>query len=168
MERGVFGYATAATGRPAWPNYDTNFKMNPPLRSRGDREAIIAGLVDGTLEILGATMRRIATTKKEVEFDYAPFGITGLETELSLSLMQLYHTKRLGLAELIAKFTVAPARLFAAGQGDAETGRGCGRDGVGPDLEWVFGNDGNRRASRPTARFMVVDARQGSDDGGGG
>ena len=66
--------------------------------------------MDGTLEILGSDHAPHCDYEKEVEFDYAPFGITGLETELSLSLMQLYHTKRLGLAELIAKFTVAPAR----------------------------------------------------------
>ena len=74
---------------PAWPNYDTNFKMNPPLRSARDREAILEGLADGTIEILCSDHAPHCDYEKEVEFDYAPFGITGLETELALSLMQL-------------------------------------------------------------------------------
>ena len=78
-----------AGARPAWPNYDTNFKMNPPLRSAKDREAILEGIVDGTIEILGSDHAPHCDYEKEVEFDYAPFGITGLETELALCLMQL-------------------------------------------------------------------------------
>ena len=71
--------------------------MNPPLGSARDREAILEGLADGTLEILCSDHAPHCDYEKEVEFDYAPFGITGLETELALSLMQLYHSKRLGL-----------------------------------------------------------------------
>ena len=78
---------------PEWPAYDTNFKMNPPLRSAKDREAILAGLADGTIEILCSDHAPHCDYEKEVEFDYAPFGITGLETELALSLMQLVHTE---------------------------------------------------------------------------
>src|SRR6266705_2377714 len=84
--QGVFGYRDGAARPPSWPAYDTNFKMNPPLRSAQDREAIIAGLVDGTLAILGSDHAPHCDYEKEVEFDYAPFGITGLETELALSL----------------------------------------------------------------------------------
>src|SRR6266853_2616327 len=108
--KGVFGYTEGAARLPSWPAYDTNFKMNPPLRSAQDREAIIEGLVDGTLAILGSDHAPHCDYEKEVEFDYAPFGITGLETELALSLMQLYHSGRLTLAELFSKFTVATAR----------------------------------------------------------
>ena len=64
--------------------------MNPPLRSARDREAILEGLADGTIEILCSDHAPHCDYEKEVEFDYAPFGITGLETELALSLMQLY------------------------------------------------------------------------------
>ena len=83
----------AAASCPSWPAYDTNFKMNPPLGSARDREAILEGLADGTLEILCSDHAPHCDYEKEVEFDYAPFGITGLETELALSLMQLYHTQ---------------------------------------------------------------------------
>ncbi len=66
------------TNLPSWPTYDTNFKMNPPLRSARDREAILEGLADGTIEILCSDHAPHCDYEKEVEFDYAPFGITGL------------------------------------------------------------------------------------------
>jgi dihydroorotase len=123
---------------PEWPAYDTNFKMNPPLRSAADREAILAGLADGTIEILCSDHAPHCDYEKEVEFDYAPFGITGLETELALSLMQLVHTKRVSLADLIAKFTLNPARLLNLGKGTL----GVGADGdvtvFDPESEWIF------------------------------
>src|SRR5579863_10408106 len=107
---------------PSWPAYDTNFKMNPPLRSAADRDAILAGLADGTIEILCSDHAPHCDYEKEVEFDYAPFGITGLETELSLSLMQLVHTNRLSLSDLISKFTVNPARLLNLSKGTLSAG----------------------------------------------
>jgi dihydroorotase len=124
--------------RPKWPAYDTNFKMNPPLRSAADREAILEGLVDGTLEILCSDHAPHCDYEKAVEFDNAPFGITGLETELGLSLMQLYHSKRLGLADLIAKFTVAPARLLGLAKGTLSIGADADITVFDPDREWVF------------------------------
>ncbi|HXC98934.1 MAG TPA: dihydroorotase [Verrucomicrobiae bacterium] len=134
--RSLFG--SSAKGRPVWPNYDTNFKMNPPLRSAKDREAVLEGLVDGTLEILSSDHAPHCDYEKEVEFDYAPFGITGLETELALSLMQLYHTKRLGLADLIRKFTVAPAALLRLKKGTLAPGADADVTVFDPDREWVF------------------------------
>jgi dihydroorotase len=123
---------------PHWPAYDTNFKMNPPLRSARDREAILEGIVDGTIEILCSDHAPHCDFEKEVEFDYAPFGITGLETELALSLMQLYHTKRLSLSDLIARFTVAPARLLNLPKGTLRVGADADVTVFDPDREWVF------------------------------
>lgn len=123
---------------PSWPNYDTNFKMNPPLRSARDREAILEGLADGTIEILCSDHAPHCDYEKEVEFDYAPFGITGLETELSLSLMQLYHTKRVSLSDLIAKYTTAPARLLNLKKGTLSVGADADVTVFDPDREWVF------------------------------
>ncbi len=134
--KALFGYA--AEGRPTWPSYDTNFKMNPPLRSAKDREAILEGLVDGTLEILGSDHAPHCDYEKEVEFDYAPFGITGLETELALALMQLYHSKRLGLMEVLRKFTVAPARLLRLAKGTLQVGADADVTVLDPDADWVF------------------------------
>ena len=128
----------AKSGLPDWPAYDTNFKMNPPLRSAKDREAILAGLADGTIEILASDHAPHCDYEKEVEFDYAPFGITGLETELALSLMQLVHPKRLSLADLIAKFTVNPARLLNLPKGTLSPGADADVTVLDPDREWVF------------------------------
>src|ERR1022692_2414573 len=113
-------------------------RIHPPLRSARDREAILEGLVDGTIEILCSDHAPHCDYEKEVEFDYAPFGITGLETELALSLMQLYHSKRLGLADLIAKFTVGPARLLHLPKGTLRVGADADVTVFDPDREWVF------------------------------
>ena len=123
---------------PEWPGFDTNFKMNPPLRSAKDREAILEGLADGTIEILCSDHAPHCDYEKEVEFDYAPFGITGLETELALSLMQLVHTKRISLADMIAKFTVNPARLLNLNKGTLSVGMDADVTVFDPDVEWIF------------------------------
>jgi len=141
--KGVFGLEGKRKGRPTWPAYDTNFKMNPPLGSARDREAILEGLADGTLEVLCSDHAPHCDYEKEVEFDYAPFGITGLETELALSLMQLYHTRRLGLADLIAKFTVAPARLLRLPKGTLSVGAEADITVFDPDRKWVFEHSGS-------------------------
>jgi dihydroorotase len=121
-----------------WPSYDTNFKMNPPLRSARDREAVLEGLADGTIEILCSDHAPHCDYEKEVEFDYAPFGITGLETELALSLMQLVHAKRISLSDLIAKFTVNPAQLLNLKKGTLSAGADADVTVFDPDAEWVF------------------------------
>ncbi len=123
---------------PAWPSYDTNFKMNPPLRSAKDRAAIIEGLLDGTLEILCSDHAPHCDYEKEVEFDYAPFGITGFETELSLSLMQLHHAHKMPLSDLIAKFTVAPARLLNLPKGTLKIGADADITVIDPNCEWIY------------------------------
>jgi dihydroorotase len=123
---------------PSWPAYDTNFKMNPPLRSAKDRDAILEGLADGTIDILCSDHAPHCDYEKEVEFDYAPFGITGLETELSLSLMQLVHTKRISLADMIAKFTVNPARLLNLQKGTLSAGADADVTIFDLNEEWIF------------------------------
>lgn len=125
---------------PQWPAYDTRLKMNPPVRAAADRAAILEGLVDGTLEVIASDHAPHCDFEKEVEFDRAPFGITGLETELALSLMRLYHTGRLSLSALLAKFTTHPARLL--GLADSKGALRPGMDGdvtvLDPDREWVW------------------------------
>lgn len=123
---------------PSWPSYDTNFKMNPPLRSEKDRQAILEGLADGTIEVICSDHAPHCDYEKEVEFDHAPFGITGLETELPLSLMQLYHSGLLDLPQLIAKFTVNPARLLGLPKGTLTVGAAADITVFDPDGEWVF------------------------------
>ena len=123
---------------PSWPSYDTNFKMNPPLRTARDREAVLEGLADGTIEILCSDHAPHCDYEKEVEFDYAPFGITGLETELALSLMQLVHTKRISLADMIAKFTINPARLLNLPKGTLSIGADADVTVFDAGEEWIY------------------------------
>jgi dihydroorotase len=145
--KGVFGMdKIAESDLPSWPSYDTAFKMNPPLRSAADREAILAGLADGTIEILASDHAPHCDYEKEVEFDYAPFGITGLETELALSLMQLVHSGRMDLPTLVAKYTVAPARLLKLQKGTLSVGAEADVTLFDPDREWQF--DRSQTASK--------------------
>lgn len=129
---------TQGSELPQWPAYDTHFKMNPPLRSAKDREAILEGLTDGTIEILCSDHAPHCDYEKAVEFDYAPFGITGLEIELTLSLMQLVHMKRLSLADMIAKFTVNPAKLLNLPKGTLSVGADADVTVFDLDREWVY------------------------------
>jgi len=138
---------------PEWPAYDTNFKMNPPLRSARDREAILEGLADGTIEILCSDHAPHCDYEKEVEFDYAPFGITGLETELALSLMQLVHTKLLSLADMIAKFTVNPARLLNLNKGTLSLGADADVTVFDADAEWIFNREDSASKSKNNPFF---------------
>ena len=135
---GVFGVDAAAGELPSWPVYDTNFKMNPPLRSARDREAVLEGLADGTIDVLCSDHAPHCDYEKEVEFDYAPFGITGLETELALSLTQLYHTRRLSLSDVIAKFSMAPARILRLAKGTLTVGADADVTVFDPDREWIY------------------------------
>ena len=101
--------------------YDTNLKMNPPLRGEADRQALVEGLADGTIDCIASDHAPHCTYEKEVEFDIAPFGIIGLETELALSL-DLVHKKSLKLTQLIEKLTVNPAKLLRLPKGTLSVG----------------------------------------------
>jgi dihydroorotase len=103
-------------------NYDTHYKMNPPLASRSDRDALIEGLADGSIDVIATDHAPHHAASKDVEFDRAPFGITGFETALALGLTELVHTGKLSLMRLVELFTTGPARVLgmerkiAAGQ----------------------------------------------------
>jgi len=101
--------------------YDSRFKMNPPLASREDREALIAGLADGAVDVIATDHAPHEPALKDVEFDRAPFGILGFETAIALSLEQLVHSKKISLTRMVELFTTGPAcvlgmeRKLAAG-----------------------------------------------------
>ena len=145
--------ATQPGELPQWPVYDTHFKMNPPLRSAKDREAILEGLADGTIEVLCSDHAPHCDYEKAVEFDYAPFGITGLEVELALSLMQLVQTKRLSLSEMLAKFTVNPARLLKLEKGTLNVGAAADVTVFDPEAEWVFRREESASKSKNNPFF---------------
>jgi dihydroorotase len=91
--------------------YDSRFKMNPPLASAQDREALIAGLADGTVDAIATDHAPHEAALKEVEFDRAPFGVTGFETALGLAL-ELVHAGKLSLMRMVELFTTGPARVL--------------------------------------------------------
>ena len=92
--------------------YDTNFKMNPPLRSAADLEAILVALGDGTVDAIATDHAPHAAHEKEVEFERAAFGITGLETALALAITKLHREHRIPLVRIVELFTSGPARVF--------------------------------------------------------
>jgi dihydroorotase len=130
-------------------NFDTNYKMNPPLRSRADVDAILEGIADGTLSILCSDHAPHAGFEKEVEFDQAPFGIVGLETELGLFIDLLVHKHRkVDIVRLIEMYTVEPAKLLKLEAGTLSVGAPADVTLIDPDLEWTVRTDQFQSLSR--------------------
>jgi len=92
--------------------YDSRFKMNPPLASREDREALIAGLTDGAVDAIATDHAPHEPAIKDVEFDRAPFGILGFETAIGLTLEQLVHAGKISLMRMVELFTTGPAKVL--------------------------------------------------------
>ena len=132
-------------------NFDTNFKMNPPLRTKEDVAALLEGIADGTIAILASDHAPHAGFEKEVEFDAAPFGITGLETELALFLDLLLHKhKTIDLPRLLEMFTVNPARLLQIEAGTLSPGQAADITLIDPELDWTFDAAASQSLSRNT------------------
>ena len=130
-------------------NFDTSYKMNPPLRSKVDVDALLGGVADGTVSILASDHAPHADFEKEVEFDAAPFGIIGLETELGLFLDLLVHKHRkIDIVRLIEMYTVEPARLLRINAGTLSVGVPADVTLIDPDLEWTVRIDRFESASR--------------------
>ena len=119
-------------------NFDTNCKMNPPLRTQRDIDAIIEGIADGTLTIFCSDHAPHAAFEKEVEFDQAPFGIVGLETELGLFIDILLHKRKaISINRLIEMFTAEPAKLLKLDAGTLSIGAKADITLIDPDREWT-------------------------------
>ena len=130
-------------------NFDTNYKVNPPLRSQNHVDALLKGIADGTLSVLCSDHAPHADFEKEVEFDAAPFGIIGLETELGLFLDLLVHKYgKIDIARLIEMYTVEPARLLKIDAGTLSIGAGADVTLINPELEWTVSVDQFESASR--------------------
>ena len=93
-------------------SYDTNYKMNPPLRTRKDVEAMIEGLKDGTIDCIASDHAPHAIEEKEMEFIYAPNGIVGLETQLGLAISELVHKKHLTISQAVEKMAINPRKIL--------------------------------------------------------
>jgi dihydroorotase len=113
--------------------YDTNVKMNPPLREPADRDAMLRGLADGTIDVIATDHAPHHDDEKRVEFDRAPFGIIGLETAVSLALDRLVHRGIVPLARLIELLTIGPARVLALPGGTLQPGRAADITLLAPD-----------------------------------
>ncbi|MBA3883519.1 MAG: dihydroorotase [Chthoniobacterales bacterium] len=119
-------------------NFDTNYKMNPPLRTEADIEALLEAIADGTIGILASDHAPHARFEKEVEFDAAPFGIVGLETELGLFIDVLVHkTGTIDMLRVIEMLTIAPARLLKIKKGTLSVGASADVTLIDPALEWT-------------------------------
>lgn len=132
-------------------SFDSAYKMNPPLRTPHDIDALIEGIADGTIDVLASDHAPHCAFEKEVEFDYAPFGILGLETELGLFLNILIHQRKaIDLPRLIAMFTSEPARILKLDRGTLTHGRPADITILDPNLEWTYDVASSKSLSRNT------------------
>jgi dihydroorotase len=131
--------------------YGTNAKMNPPLRSAADVDAIRAGIVDGTVDAIATDHAPHAADLKAKPLDAgAPFGIIGLETALSLALGELVHTGLISLWHMISLFSSNPARIIGQPLGRLRVGGEADLTLFDPDLVWTYNAAEGRSKSRNT------------------
>ena len=114
--------------------YDTNLKMNPPLREVADRDAMLEGIADGTVDVIATDHAPHHADEKMVEFDRAPFGIVGLETAVPLVFERLVHTGRISLGRTIELLSVNPARVLHLPGGTLAEGAPADITVLAPDL----------------------------------
>jgi dihydroorotase len=127
--------------------FDSNFKMNPPLRSEADRRALIEGLGDGTLDAIATDHAPHAELEKLVEFDEAPFGVIGLETSLAVSITTLVEGGPLDLPTVLERMTSAPARILGLEAGRLRPGALADVVVFDPEARWTFTRDDIRSKS---------------------
>jgi dihydroorotase len=131
--------------------YDTHCKMNPPLRSASDREAILVALADGTVDAIATDHAPHAAHEKQVEFERAAFGITGLETALALAITKLHREHRIPLTRIVELFTSGPARVFdLRGSGSLAKGNFADVTIFDPKKRWTFEASKSRSLARNT------------------
>ena len=130
--------------------YDTNVKMNPPLREAADRDAMIAGIGDGSVDVIATDHAPHHADEKHVEFDRAPFGITGLETAVSLCFDRLVHAGVISLPRLIELLSVNPARILKVSGGSLSEGAPADVSILAPDLRVTVSAAAMRSQSKNT------------------
>ena len=130
--------------------FDTNTKMNPPLRSEEDRLALIQNLVDGTIDAIATDHAPHHSDEKMLEYDRAPFGVVGLETALGVALTVLFHSGAVALPRVIELFTTGPARAFAIPGGTLAPGSPADVTIFDPNREWTVDSHRFKSKSRNT------------------
>jgi dihydroorotase len=130
--------------------YDTNVKMNPPLRETADRDAMIAGIADGSVDVIATDHAPHHYDEKRVEFDQAPFGITGLETAVSLCFDRLVHPGIVSLSRLVELLSVNPARILRVTGGSLAEGEPADITILAPDLQVTVSAASMRSKSKNT------------------
>jgi dihydroorotase len=130
--------------------YDTNTKMNPPLREAADRDAMLAGIADGSVDVIATDHAPHHHDEKQVEFDRAPFGITGLETCVSLCFDRLVHAGVISIARMIELLSVNPARVVSVEGGSLSEGAPADVTILAPDLAVTVSAATMRSKSRNT------------------
>ncbi|HWW83544.1 MAG TPA: dihydroorotase [Vicinamibacterales bacterium] len=128
--------------------YDTNVKMNPPLRETADRDAMLAGIADGTVDVIATDHAPHHYDEKRVEFDHAPFGITGLETAVSLCFDRLVHPGVISLSRLIELLSVNPAHVLSLPGGSLTEGSPADISILAPDLPVTISAERMRSKSK--------------------
>ena len=128
------------------PGYDSSYKMKPPLRTQGDIEAAIEGLVDGTIDCIATDHAPHTGHIKMQEFERCPFGVTGLETALGLSLRTLYHSGRVGLSQLVRLFTSSACECLGLDRGKLRPGGPADLTLFSTEREWTY--DANATLSK--------------------
>jgi dihydroorotase len=118
-------------------SFDTNYKMNPPLRTSEDVEAMIAGLVDGTIDCIASDHAPHSIEEKEMEFIYAPNGILGLETQVGIVFSELLHKKKLTLEQIIERMAINPRKILNIPVPKIEVGESANLTIFDPDLVWT-------------------------------
>jgi dihydroorotase len=129
--------------------YDTNTKMAPPLRSEEHLEALIEGIKDGTIDAIASDHAPHHADEKALEYDRAPFGITGLETSIGLTMTELVHKGVIGLERFVELYSSAPAKILRlAGRGTLKAGSIADVTMLDPENEWTYINSESRSKSR--------------------
>ena len=129
-------------------SYDTNLKMNPPLRAKQDIDAILKGLADGTIDCIASDHAPHSLNEKDVEYEKAPYGIIGLETSLALSLTYLVHTNVLTLSQLIEKMSTNPRKILGLEPISFAKDSEANLTIFNPDEEWIVNKDNFRSKSK--------------------
>lgn len=130
--------------------YNTNFKVNPPIRSEEDRRAIIEGLRDGTIDCIATDHAPHSRAEKELEFAAAPFGMIGFETALSLAIMNLINNEKFSWLMLLEKFTSQPAKIIKENSGVIKPGAIADIVVINPQISWSLTEDKIKSKSRNT------------------